>query len=344
MKAAVYHGPGRPLTIEERPAPRPGPGEILVRVAACGVCHTDLHYLDHGVKTFKEPPLVLGHEPSGTFVEGGPGTSLFRPGDRLLLPAVLTCGRCRLCRLGRENICESMRMFGNHLDGAYAELVTAPEKDVFRLPEAIPLEEGSIIADALSTPYHAVVRRAQVRPGETVVVYGCGGVGMNVVQVAAAAGGRVIAVDLSEEKLERARQLGASETVHPPSAGDAPKAVRRLTEGGADAALEAIGHPVTIRQAFDSLRAGGRLVVVGYTAEEVPIPAARVMFREIAVLGSLGCRPVDYPPLIQMVRDGRLRVKELVTHRFPLSRIGEAFDLLRRGVSLRSIVLPGARA
>ncbi len=343
MKAAVYHGPGRPLTIEERPTPRPGPGEILVRVAACGVCHTDLHYLDHGVKTFRDPPLILGHEPSGTVVEGGPGTSLFRSGERVLLPAVLTCGRCRLCRLGRENICESMRMFGNHLDGAYAEFVVAPEKDVFRLPEEIPLEEGSIIADALSTPFHAVVRRAQVRPGETVVVYGCGGVGMNVVQVAAVAGGRVIAVDLSEEKLERARQLGASETVHPPSAGDAPKAVRRLTEGGADAALEAIGNAATIRQAFDSLRAGGRLVVVGYTAEEVPIPAARVMFREIAVLGSLGCRPVDYPPLIQMVRDGRLKVKELVTHRFALSRIGEAFDLLRLGASLRSIVLPGMR-
>ena len=341
MKAAVYHGPGRPLTIEERPAPKPAPGEILVRVAACGVCHTDLHYLDHGVKTFREPPLILGHEPSGTVVENGPGAALFRAGERVLLPAVLTCGRCRQCRVGRENICESMRMFGNHLDGAYAELVTAPEKDVFRLPEEIPLEEGSIIADALSTPYHAVVRRAEVRPGETVVVFGCGGVGMNVVQVAAASGGRVIAVDLSEEKLERARRLGASETVHPPSAGDAPKAVRRLTDGGADAALEAIGNPATIRQAFDSLRTGGRLVVVGYTAEDVPIPASRLMFREIAVLGSLGCRPVDYPPLIRMVRDGRLKVKELVSHRFPLTRIGEAFDLLRRGTSLRSIVIPG---
>ena len=344
MKAVIYHGPGRPLSIEERPVPQPGPGEILVRVAACGVCHTDLHYLDHGVKTFREPPLILGHEPSGIVVESGPGGSTFSSGERVLLPAVLTCGRCRLCRLGRENICEAMRMFGNHLDGAYAEYVVAPEKDVFRLPDEVPLEEGCIIADALSTPFHAVVRRAQVRPGETVAVFGCGGVGMNVVQVAAAAGGRVIAVDLSEDKLERARKLGAAEVIHPRTAGEVPKAVRRLTDGGADVALEAIGRPATIRQAFDSLRAGGRLVIVGYTAEEVPIPAARVMFREITVMGSLGCRPVDYPPLIQMVRDGRLKVKELVTHRFPLQRIGEAFDLLRSGASLRSIVLPGQRA
>jgi len=341
MKAAVYHGPGLGLSIEERPVPKPGRGEILVRVAACGVCHTDLHYLDHGVKTFRKPPLILGHEPSGTVEESGPDSHLFRPGERVLLPAVLTCGRCRPCRLGRENICESMRMFGNHVDGAYAEFVVAPEKDVFALPEEIPLEEGSIIADALSTPFHAVTRRAKVHPGETVVVFGCGGVGMNVVQVASASGGRVIAVDLSEEKLGLARRLGASEAIHPPAAGDVPKAVRRATDGGAEVAFEAIGHPATIRQAFDSLRTGGRLVVVGFAAEEVPIPAGRLMFREITLLGSLGCRPVDYPPLIRMVRDGRLKVKELVTHRFPLEQIGEALDLLRRGESLRSIVLPG---
>jgi 6-hydroxycyclohex-1-ene-1-carbonyl-CoA dehydrogenase len=343
VRAALFHGPGRPLTIEERAVPRPGSGEILVKVAACGVCHTDLHYLDHGVKTFKAPPLILGHEPSGTIVEAGPQAGSFRTGERVLLPAVLTCGVCRLCRLGRENICEAMKMFGNHVDGAYAEYVVAPAKDVFRLPDGVPLEEGSIIADALSTPFHAVTRRGEVRPGDLVAVFGCGGVGMNVVQIAAAAGGRVVAVDLSEEKLALARRFGAAEVVHPPSAGDAAKAVRRLTDGGADVAFEAIGLPATIRQALDSVRSGGRLVIVGYASEEVPIAAGRVMFREVTVLGSLGCRPVDYPPLIRMVADGRLKVKELVTHQFPLERINEAFDLLRRGQALRSIVLPGEK-
>jgi len=344
MKAAIFHGPGRPLTIEERPVPKPGQGEILVRVAACGVCHTDLHYLDHGVKTFKEPPLILGHEPSGIVAGCGPGAALFQPGERVLLPAVLTCGRCRACRLGRENICESMKMFGNHLEGAYAEYVVSPEKDVFRLPESIPLEEGSVIADALSTPFHAVTRRGDVRPGDSVAVFGCGGVGMNVVQVAAAAGARVIAVDLSEEKLGWARRFGAAEVVHPPSAGDAARAVRKLSDGGVDVAFEAIGLPETTRQAFDSVRNGGRLVAVGFTAKDVPIAFGRVMFREISIVGSLGCRPVDYPPLIRMVADGRLKVKELVTHRFPLERINEAFDLLRRGAALRSIVVPGMAA
>ena len=185
---------------------------------------------------------------------------------------------------------------------------------------------------------------AEVKAGETVVVFGCGGVGMNVVQVASASGGRVIAVDLSEEKLDLARRLGARETIHPPSVGDVPKAVRRLSDGGADVALEAIGKASVLRQAFDSVRTGGRLVVVGFCAEEMPLPVGRVMFREITMLGSLGCRPVDYPPLIEMVKDGKLKLKELVTHRFPLERIDDAFELLRRGESLRSIVLPGSPA
>jgi threonine dehydrogenase-like Zn-dependent dehydrogenase len=235
-------------------------------------------------------------------------------------------------------------MFGNHLEGAYADYVAAPEKDVFRLPEGVPLEEGSVIADALSTPFHAVTRRGEVRPGDSVAVFGCGGVGMNVVQVAAASGARVIAIDISEEKLAMARRFGAFEVVHTPTAGDPARSVRRLSDGGVDVAFEAIGLPETTRQAFDAVRNGGRLVAVGFTAKDVPIAFGRLMFREITVVGSLGCRPVDYPPLIRMVADGRLKVRELVTHRFPLERINEAFDLLRRGAALRSIVLPGKAA
>ena len=166
MRAAVFHGPGQPLRLEEVPLPEPGPGEVRVRVAACGVCHTDLHYVDHGTPTFKEPPLILGHEASGRVDALGPGVSGWTAGEPVLLPAVLTCGSCRFCRLGRENVCAEMRMFGNHVDGAYAEHVLAPARDLFRLPPAIPLEEGCIIADALSTPYHAVKNRGQVRPGE----------------------------------------------------------------------------------------------------------------------------------------------------------------------------------
>ncbi|MGE0354788.1 MAG: zinc-binding dehydrogenase [Gemmatimonadales bacterium] len=335
MKAAVFHGADQGIRVEDVPAPDPGPDGVLVRVSACGVCHTDLHYLDHGTPTFKQPPVILGHEISGTIARAAHG---FREGDHVLLPAVLTCGSCVQCREGRENICERSVMLGNTVDGGYAEFVTAPARDVLRLPAEIPLVEGAIIADAITTPYHAVVRRARVAPADWVVVFGCGGIGLNLVQMAVAVGARVIAVDLAEAKLDWARRLGAAAAINP-AAGKVDKAVRALTGGGADVALEAIGRAATQEQAFACLRTGGRLVLVGYSPETMALNAGRVMFREIEVLGSLGCRPVDYPRAIELVRQGRIRLTELVTHRFPLDRIGEAFDVLRRGEAIRAVVV-----
>ncbi len=182
MKAAVFYAVNEPIKVEEIPTPKPAAGEVLVKVAACGLCHTDLHYTDHGVPTFKKPPLVLGHEVSGTIAGVGKGGEKWKEGDRVLLPAVYGCGECSMCRTGRENICEKMVMFGNNVDGGYAEYLLAPAKDVFILPDEIPLIEGSIIADAITTPYHAVVNRGEVKPGNNVVVFGCGGIGLNIVQ------------------------------------------------------------------------------------------------------------------------------------------------------------------
>lgn len=338
MKAAVFYEPNKPLKIEEVPTPEPGPGQLLIKTAACGVCHTDLHYIDHGVPTFKKPPLILGHEPSGTVAALGSGVDGFKQGDKVLLPAVLTCGQCEFCRTGRENICVSMVMFGNNIDGAYAEYVLAPAKDTFHLPDEIPLQEGSIIADAISTPFHAVKNRAEVKPGDSVVVLGCGGVGINLVQVAAAVGGFVIAVDISPAKLEWAKKLGADVVINPKEDEKWTKTVRKITGGGADVAIEAIGNPSTIETAFGSLRAGGRLVVLGYTHKDITLNAGKIMYREMEIVGSLGCRPVDYPKLIELCRMGKIKVKELVTSRFSLDKINDAFDLLRKGEGLRSIV------
>ncbi len=341
MRAAVFYEAHAPLVVEEWPDPVPGEGEILVRVAACGLCHTDLHYIDHGVPTAKRPPLILGHEATGVVAQVGPGVTTIQEGARVLLPAVLPCGTCAACRTGRENICLNMRMFGNDVDGAYAEYVKAPAKDVFILPDEIPLVEGCIIADATTTPFHAVKNRAEVRPGDSVVVYGCGGVGLNVVQFARLAGGIVIAVDIAEEKLERARQLGAAATINPKQeqAGVA-KAVRKLTGGvGADIAIEAIGNPATMKDAFGTLRPGGRLVVVGYSDQEVTLNAGRIMYREMEIRGSLGCRPVDYPRVIELARTGRIEVSSLVTARFPLAEINAGLDTLRAGRGVRSVVV-----
>ena len=349
MKAAIYYGAStgighaQRMPIEDWPTPEIKPHEVLVKVAACGVCHTDLHYLDHGVPTFKKPPMVLGHEVSGIAAQIGSAVKGFKEGDTVLLPSVLSCGTCEFCRTGRENICQTMMMFGNNVDGGYAEYIVAPGKDIFHLPKEIPLVEGAIIADAISTPFHAVKNRAEVKPGDSVVVMGCGGVGVNVVQLAAAVGGIVIAVDISDVKLEWAKKMGAAYTLNPTKVENLSKAVRALTGGGgADIAIEAIGLPKTIEASFGTLRKGGRLVVVGYSAEDIKLSAAKIMYFEMEVRGSLGCRPVDYPKLIELARIGKVKVAELVTHKLPLDKINDAFDMLRNHDEscLRAVVMP----
>lgn len=341
MKAAVLRGANRTaLEVMEVPTPSPGPGEALVRVVGCGMCHTDLHYLDHGVKTFKEPPIILGHEAAGTVEKLGDGSGDVAEGDRVLIPAVLSCGTCRYCRRGRENICDNLVMLGNNMDGAYAEFVVVPASQLIAVPASIPLERASIIADAVSTPYHAVKHRGRVQPGDIVAVVGCGGVGLNVVQCATLAGARVIAIDVSEQRLDIARTLGAVETVNPNEVERIDRHVRKLTDGGVDVAFEAIGNPKTIRVAFSLLRRGGRLCVIGYSADEVTLSAAKLMYFELEVVGSLGCGAGEYPEIIGLVEAGRLRLDIIVSGCIPLDDINDGFDRLRRGEGVRWVVTP----
>jgi alcohol dehydrogenase, propanol-preferring len=308
-------------------------------VAGCGVCHTDLHYVDHGTPTFKKPPLVLGHEIAGTVASPDP-TGRFIEGAAVLLPAVLSCGSCTACRTGRENICAHSIMLGNNVDGGYAEFITVPAKDVFALPPEIPLVEAAIIADALTTPYHAVVNRGRVLPGDRVVVIGCGGVGLNVVQIAAALGARVIGIDLLESKRDWARRFGAEAALDPSAEPRLDRTIRDLTGGGADVVFEVVGRPDTQELAVSAARTGGRIVLVGYSPDVMRLNSGRVMFRELEVIGSLGCRPVDYPRVIELVRQGRIRMTDLVTNRFPLAEIAAAFDALRDGTAIRSVIVP----
>jgi len=311
-----------------------------VKVAACGFCHTDLHYLDHGVPTAQSPPLILGHEISGVVEELGADVRVRVVGDRVLVPSVLPCGQCEYCRSGRGNICPQLRMPGNHFDGGFAEYVRVPARDLVPLPADLDLARSAVISDALTTPFHAVVRRARVRSGEWVVVVGCGGVGINAVQFAAAAGGNVIAVDLRAEKREAARRWGACEALDPAEYPDLGREVRKRSGGGADVALEVVGTPETVNLALSTLRRGGRLCVVGYSDSLVPIPLNRLMFFEYEIVGSLGCRPVDYPRVIEMIRKGKVSLDAVVSASLPLDRIEEAADDLRHGKGFRTLVVP----
>lgn len=340
MKAAIYPGDGKPLGIVDVPRPDPKPDEVVIRVAACGLCHTDLHYLDHGVPTFKTPPIVLGHEAAGTIATLGTGVRGLEPGDRVLAPSVWACGRCRYCRAGRENLCSDLVMPGNHVDGAFAEYLAVPAKELIPLPESIPLERACVIADAVSTPYHAVTRRGRVRAGDTVAVVGCGGVGLNVVQCAAVAGASVIAVDLSAARLELARQLGARFAIDPGQVERVDKEVRRLTDGGVDVAFEVVGSPKTIDLAFSLIRKGGRLVVIGFCQDPAPINVAKLMFYELELAGSLGCGAGEYREIVSLVEAGRIKLAPIVSGSVPLERINEGLDRLRRGEGVRWVVTP----
>ncbi|MHA2298830.1 MAG: alcohol dehydrogenase catalytic domain-containing protein [Candidatus Hodarchaeales archaeon] len=198
MRAAVFEEVKKQLKlVDDYPEPSISGerGQVIVELAACGVCHTDLGYLDHGVPTFKSPPLILGHEASGIVKNISDDVKSFKKGDHVLIPAVLTCGSCYYCRIGRENVCINQRMLGNHIDGAFAEQIKVPAKDIFHLPAEVPIDEGCIIADAISSPYHAVKNRGQIRPGDWAVVVGCGGIGLNVVRLERGAehqsGGRI---------------------------------------------------------------------------------------------------------------------------------------------------------
>ncbi len=340
MRAAVFHGAGKTLEVTEVPTPSPRRGEALVRVAGCGMCHTDLHYLDHGVKTFKEPPIVLGHEAAGTVEAVGEGVGDRVVGKRVLIPAVLSCGRCGFCRKGRENLCDNLRMLGNHMDGAYAEFVTVPADELVPVPDALSLDHACVIADAVSTPYHAVKDRGRVQPGDTVAVVGCGGVGLNLIQCATVAGGRVLAIDLNKERLEVAKRLGAVEAIDPSEVQRIDKHVRRLTGGGVDVAFEAVGAPDTMQLAYGLLKRGGRLCVIGFSHEPVPISAAKLMFYELELVGSLGCGGGEYPEILELVKAGRIQLAPIVSGTIPLTDINEGFERLRRGEGVRWVVTP----
>ncbi len=340
MKAAVLRKGSPTLEVLDVPTPAPGPGQALVEIAACGMCHTDLHYLDHGVSTFKAPPIILGHEPAGTVAALSPDVTNVSEGDRVLIPAVLSCGRCSYCRAGRENLCDHLAMLGNHIDGAYAEYVVVPANELVPVPDDLSLEQVSVVADAVSTPYHAVTKRAKVRPGETVAVVGCGGVGLNVVQCAAVAGASVIAVDINDDRLTIARELGASETLNPTTTDRPDKALRKLTDGGVDVAFEVIGKPDTIGLAFNALRRGGRVCVIGFSHEPVELAASKIMFYELEVIGSLGCGGGEYPEIIRLIEEGRLKLDPIVSGTIPLEQINDGFDKLRAGQGIRWVVTP----
>ncbi len=342
MRAARLHEPGRPLAIDTLPRPVPGPGEVLVAVHACGLCGTDVHLAVEGDLPVAHTPITLGHEAAGLVEAVGAGVRTARRGDRVVLFPTASCGTCRWCHAGRESLCDRSSIFGMLREGSLAEYVIAPERALIPLPEGVPFEVGAIVTDGVATPFHALRRRAGLRAGESVAVFGCGGLGSHAVLLARLMGAStVVAVDRDPAALERARALGADLAIDPTQAGVRAAISEHLDRPGVDVSIECVGRPDTVALAVKALDKGGRAVLVGVgPARPTLPPLAAFVGRGQAVLGSFGMDRADIVDLLELVATGRLDLSASISARYPLAEAGAALTRLTQGGVVRIVVLP----
>lgn len=332
-KAARFYGANEPLRVEEAPSPRPGENEVLVHVKACGICGTDLHIL-HGVLPTAYTPIILGHEIAGE-----------AEGERVMVYPQELCGTCPYCQRGQENLCLRPKVFGMQRDGGMAELVAVPAANLLPLPQGVPCEIGAILADAVATPYHAILRRGALQQGERVAVFGCGGLGYHAIKLCRLLGAAsVIAVDMEEASLRRAEEAGATAVIHSRKEDPVQK-IKRLVKGGVDLSLEFVGLSQTIAQAVQSVRRGGRAVVCGIGMEPMRLPPPFAFVgNEISLLGSFGSTKEDIKRVLALVAEGTLDLSSSITNRFPLEKADQALQDLhsRRGHPVRLVIQPSA--
>jgi len=317
MKAIRLVKPGLPLEEDEIETPHVGARETLIRVKAAGICHSDAHYRA-GISPVEPLPLTLGHEVAGVVEETGASVQGFAAGDRVCVHYLVTCGQCAFCQAGTEQFCVAAQMIGKHRDGGYAEFIVVPERSVFRLPDEIPFEQGAILMCSSATSLHAL-NKARLRPGETVVIFGIGGLGISAVQLARRLGAaEVFAVDINPRKLELAERFGAVPVNA--SAGNPVEQLRELTHGrGVDVALELVGLPLTIRQAVQSLAILGRAALVGLTRETFEVaPYSELLNKEAEIIGVSDHLASEIPLLLDLARTRKLDLSHGIIRTVPL--------------------------
>lgn len=363
MRAAVMYGVNQPLVVEEIEIAEPGPGEVMVKLEASSVCHSDLHALDGG---WPPPvPIVLGHEGAGTIAAIGPGVTRHAIGNPVSLSWTPGCERCRFCLVGRPNLCEELAetVFANVMrDGttrmrkgdqpihtfmgtaSFAEFTVVSETAAVAIPHGTPMDVAAVVGCAVTTGFGAATKTVHIAPGDTAVVIGLGGVGLSAVRgCVAQSAGTVIAVDVHDDKLALATQAGATHVVNGREA-DAVAAVWEITAGrGADFAFEAIGLKQTIEQAIAMLGSRGTAVLVGMPPEGVRFEAdpTTLALMELSIVGSnygSANPPVDFPRILGLAQSGHLELASLITSRMGLDDINDAFDAMKRGEGLRTVI------
>jgi D-arabinose 1-dehydrogenase-like Zn-dependent alcohol dehydrogenase len=343
MRAERFYAATKKVALEDVPIPEPGPGEVLVEVAFCGICHSDLSLIN-GTFPAQTPVVTQGHEASGTIAKLGPEVTGWAEGDRVVVAAGRPCQTCPNCRRGDVVNCLRIQLMAFAYDGAWAEYTLAQAAGLTRVPDNVPLEQAAILADAVSTPFGAVVRTGKVAVGESVGVWGVGGVGTHIVQLARLVGAvPVIAVDINPAVLERSVEVGADYAFDSRDDRLQDK-IAEITGGRKlDVAFDAVGLKVTFEQALDSLTAGGRLVGVGMSAESPTIgPTAMFGLTHKQVLGHLGYQNVDIETLVKLVSRGRLDLSRSVSEIVSLEELPLGIEKLERqeGNPIRILVKP----
>jgi L-iditol 2-dehydrogenase len=329
MKAMVLREYKR-LELEERPAPEVGAGEVLVAVAACGICGSDVHGFD-GSTGRRIPPLVMGHEAAGTVAAVGAGVTRFKAGDRVTFDSTIYCGDCFYCKRGDVNLCDRREIVGVSCgefrrDGAFAEYVSVPEHIVYALPDGMSMAEAALL-EAVSVALHAV-RLSEARAGDTALVVGAGMIGLLTLQAALAAGcARVFVADIVEPRLKLAKELGAAETIAGTGAAIPSECMRLTCGAGVDVALEAVGCEETIAAAIDAARKSGTITLIGNLTANANLPLQKVVSRQLRLQGTQSSAG-EYPEAIRLVSEGRIRVRPMITAVAPLDEGPRWFERL----------------
>lgn len=336
--------------LAELPQPEVGPDEVLVRVAACGICGSDVHGYD-GSSGRRIPPIVMGHEAAGTVASMGAKVAGYKAGDRVTFDSTVYCGECEFCRGGEVNLCDRRQVIGvscgdYRRHGAFAEYVGVPARILYRLPDSFEFSEAAML-EAVSVALHAV-QVSEAQPGDAALVIGAGMIGLLILQAARAAGcGRVLIADVDASRLDLARQLGADETIQVSGgvsgANLMPNAIKLAGGRGVDVSYEAVGRNETVSAAIDATRKGGTVTLVGNITPEVTLPLQKVVSRQLRLQGSCASAG-EYPQAIEMIADGRIKVKPLITAIASLEDGPRWFERLHAGEpNLMKVVLtPGA--
>ena len=362
-KAVICRELNQPVVVETIGVDGPKRGEVAVKMAACGVCHSDLSATNGTIPL--PPPLILGHEAAGEVIELGEGVTSLALGDHVVTSFIYMCGKCRFCSSGRPVLCieqgkalttppegtpRTHDAAGKPLNifsgcGVMAEYATVSVENLVKIDPKIPLDRAALVGCAVTTGVGAVFNTAKVEPGSTVAVFGCGGVGLNVVQGAAIAGAeRILAIDTMESKLEMAKKFGATDTLVSKPGQDPTREIKKLTGGGPDYAFECVGIGALAELAYKAIRRGGKAVIVGVArpTDSAALKTMGMVFEEKTLQGSLfgSCVPrIDYPRLLHLYMAGKLKLDELITRRYSIDEAPQAFADLESGKNARGVIV-----